>query len=338
MDDSLLRGTYGTALGNQMLGYALSRGFRESDVLRIMQTDRRTLTDPDARLSFGPALRFWEHVVRTLGDPAVPIQFAEMISPGDLGVVGFAAITSTSVREGIHRAVRYYALLADTARILLSEEREGLRLQFVRVSAPGLGMRVMNENSIASILHVLRLASGLDFDPVEVAFRHPAPNPVATHRRFFRTVRFEADWEGLIVPTSVLDRPPAGTKEPMGAFFERYATSQLRGLRASQSFTDRVRSSILELLSEGEPRMASVAQRLGTTERTLRRRLEEEQVSFSELIDEVRRTAARTHLMDPRVSVSDLAFLLGFSEVSAFSRAFKRWYGTSPRAFRQHPS
>nr|WP_284668742.1 helix-turn-helix transcriptional regulator [Myxococcus sp. SDU36] len=83
--------------------------------------------------------------------------------------------------------------------------------------------------------------------------------------------------------------------------------------------------------------MAAVAQRLGTTERTLRRRLDEEQVSFSELMDDVRKTAARDHLQDTRASVSDLAFLLGFSEVSAFSRAFTRWYGTSPRAFRQRP-
>ncbi|WP_164019750.1 AraC family transcriptional regulator [Pyxidicoccus trucidator] len=337
MDDSLLRGTYGTALGHQMLGFALSRGFGESDILRLMQTNRRTLADPDARLSFGPALQYWEHVVRTLADPSVPIQFAEMISPGDLGVVGFAAITSTSVREGIHRAMRYYALLADTARIQLSEDRDGLRLEFVRAREPGLGMRVMNENSIASILHVIRLASGLDFDPVEVAFHHPAPRPAAAHRRFFRVVRFGADWDGLVVPTGVLDRAPAGTKTPMGSFFERYATAQLRTLRASQTFTDRVRTSILELLSEGEPRMAAVARRLGTTERTLRRRLDEERISFRELIDDVRRTAARQHLMDPRASVSDLAFLLGFSEVSAFSRAFKRWYGKSPRAFRQRP-
>ncbi|MFP2957807.1 AraC family transcriptional regulator ligand-binding domain-containing protein [Myxococcus sp. 1LA] len=337
MNDSLLHGTYGTALGHQMLGFARSRGFGEGDVLRIMQTDRRTLSDPDARLSFGPALQFWEHVVRTLGDSSVPIQFAEMISPDNLGVVGFAAITSTSVREGIHRAVRYYALLADTARIQLTEVEEGLRLEFIRASAPGLGMRVMNENSIASILHVIRLASGIDFAPVEVAFRHAAPTPAAAHRRFFRMVRFGADWEGLIVPTDVLGRAPVGTKTPMGSFFERYATTQLRTLRASQTFTDRVRASILELLSEGAPRMAAVAQRLGTTERTLRRRLDEEQVSFSELIDDVRKTAARNHLMDPRTSVSDLAFLLGFSEVSAFSRAFKRWYGTSPRTFRQRP-
>jgi AraC-like DNA-binding protein len=338
MNDSLLHGTYGTALGNQMLGFARSKGFAEGDILRWMETDRRTLMDPDARLSFGPAVRFWEHVVRTLGDVSVPIQFAEMISPGDLGVVGFAAITSATVREGIHRSMRYYALLADTARIQVSDVEEGLKLEFIRVSAPGLGLRVMNENSIASILHIIRLASGMDFDPVEVAFRHPAPEVLATHRRFFRVVRFGAEWEGLVVPASVLDRTPVGTKLPMGSFFDRYATQQLRTLRAGQTFADRVRTSVLEMLASGEPRMAEVARRLGTTERTLRRRLDGEGIAYKELLDGVRKTAAQQHLLNPRTSVSDLAFLLGFSEVSAFSRAFKRWFGTSPRSFRQRPS
>ncbi|MCY1045283.1 AraC family transcriptional regulator ligand-binding domain-containing protein [Corallococcus sp. bb12-1] len=203
MNEALLRGTYGTALGNQMLGFALARGFGERDVLRLMQTDRVTLADPDARLSFGPALQFWEHVVRTLADASVPIQFAEMISPGELGLVGFAAITSASVREGIHQAVRYYALLADTARIQVSEVHEGLRLEFIRASEPGLGMRVMKENSIASILQVIRLASGIDFDPVEVAFRHPAPHPLVAHRPWLTGVtKNYGVSQQLVVPAS----------------------------------------------------------------------------------------------------------------------------------------
>jgi AraC-like DNA-binding protein len=334
-DAAFVRGTYSTALGKAMLAFAVARGLPEATVLEMLQTTREALENPDLRLPARPAFDFWDHLLRTLDDPSVPIQVAEMLSPSSLGVVGFAGLTAASVREGLLCAARYYEILADTARLVLSDTRAGMRVEFVREGERTLALRAMNECSVAGLLRVLRLGSAIDFTPVRVSFRHAAPRDTTAHQRFFRTsVCFASSWDGLTIPSTVLDRVPSRADANMRSFFERHAEEQLRRLHSSKTLSDRIQASIMEELAEGEPTMAAVAKRLGTSSRTLRRQLKEERASFRDLVDAVRRRHAHQYLATTDATVTEIAYLLGFSEVSAFSRAFRRWYGKSARAYR----
>lgn len=335
-DAALLHGTCSAALGRAKLAFAVARGFEEDVILRILRTTRAELDDPDGRLPMGPALAFWEHVVRTLDDPGVPIQFAERMSPSDFGVLGFAAMTAPSGRDALHRAARYYELLVDMSRLTLEDTDEGVRIELLRAGERVLAVRLVTEYAVACLLQSMRAVTGVGFAPVRVAFRHPAPRDVDAHRRFFRApIQFEVDWDGMVVPSSVLARVPPATNIQMGSFFERHAQELLRRVQSDRSLPERVRASIAQELANGEPSMAAVAKRLGTSERTLRRLLESESASFRDLVDAVRRDLALEYLRDAKANVTEIAYLLGFSEVSAFSRAFKRWYGDSPRTYRR---
>ncbi|MEM9487763.1 MAG: helix-turn-helix domain-containing protein, partial [Myxococcota bacterium] len=171
-------------------------------------------------------------------------------------------------------------------------------------------------------------------------FRHPAPRSAAAHRAFFGcAVVFEAEHNELVLPTAVVDRIAPVTANPaMAQYFDQRAAEQLRQLKGAQTFSARIQVALLRALASGEPTMGDLARQLGMAARTLRRRLHDEGVTFRELLDDVRRQRAEQLVGDPDYSVGDIAFLLGFSEPSAFSRAFKRWFGVTPRGYRQRGS
>ena len=328
-----LRGTYGSALGKAMLAYATSRGVAEGEALALMGATRAELDEPDARLPFGPAVAFWAHLVRELGDPGVPVAFASAMSASDFGVLGFAAMTAPTVGAGLARAARYYDLLADTARLALSECPGGLRVEVVRPGERDLALRIMTENTVACLLRVVRSVARREVVPLEASFAHAAPADVSAHRAFFGPgLRFGAGWDGLALPAATLAERPPMPDANMETYFERHAAELARRLRAADTLADRVRAAIAHDLTGGEPHVVSVARRLGASERSLRRQLRAEGVTFRALVDDVRRSLAAEYLGRGDANVTEVAYLLGFSEPSAFTRAFKRWHGKPPRA------
>ncbi|MET0385698.1 MAG: AraC family transcriptional regulator ligand-binding domain-containing protein [Polyangiales bacterium] len=337
-DAATLQGTYSSALGKGMLAFAVAHGFTADAILERMQVAREQLEDPDARLPVGPALGFWEHVVRSLDEPAVPIRFARALSASDFGVLGFAAMTAPNAAAGLARVARYYAVLADTARLQLIEDAAVVRVELVRPGERSLGLRIMNENTIACLLQAVRSVTRTQVTPLQVAFRHAAPARLAAHADFFGcSLDFDAPWEGLVLPAGALAVAPAWRDAQMDNFFVRHASELYRRLQGDGTTTDRVRAAIEQLLSDGEPAPATVAKRMGVSERTLRRQLQHEGVTLRALVDDTRRELAVRLLVQATVNITEIAYLLGFSEPSAFTRAFKRWHGCSPREYRAAP-
>lgn len=131
------------------------------------------------------------------------------------------------------------------------------------------------------------------------------------------------------------DTPLAGANHRLRATLEAHAVELYREWSAAQGFGERVRAVVAQCLQDGEPRIADVAQRLAMTARTLQRRLQDESLGFAALVDEARLKLARRYLADESLSISEVSFALGYSEPSAFARAFKRWAGCAPAEFRE---
>lgn len=129
--------------------------------------------------------------------------------------------------------------------------------------------------------------------------------------------------------------PLTGGDSRLRATLEAHATELYREWSAARGFGERVRAVVAQSLRDGEPRIGDVAQRLGMTARTLQRRLQDEQLGFTTLVDEARLRLARRYLADESLSISEVSFALGYSEPSAFTRAFKRWAGCAPAEFRE---
>ena len=296
--------------------------------------DTTMLGDPDARVPWGAVLSLIAHAVDVTSDPNLGLHIAEHAEPGSLDVHFYALLSSQTLGEGYQCLCRYQRLVHETTRIELNVDGEQATLRHVM---PG-GMTAPRQSAeflLAIWVRGGRLATGTHWAPAEVRFGHPEPPDTRDHRRFFAApVRFATGENALVLPTALLDTPCDRADPALLAVLDRYAEDRLERTPETTSFADRARAALLDELRAGEPSAARLAARLKTSVRTLNRTLATESLSYRKLLDHVRHEQACRHLTDGRVAIAETAFLLGFSELSAFYRAFKRWTGQTPAEFR----
>lgn len=271
-------------------------------------------------------------------DPELPFRYAEAIRPDDLGALGLALKTAPTVADALGRLIRYVLVLSDTLEYELLDEPSGRVFALTGRPHHRRGAALANECALGAVTSALRSIVGARLVPAEVTFRHAAPADDAPHRAYFGCpVSFGAPLDGIHLDPAMLGRPTLLADEGLSA----YLLAQLDDLRArasERSLVADVRSAIIDALPEGQPSKSQVARRLGMSERTLHRRLADEGASFQDLVTGVRQEAAESLLGSGRHSVVEVAFLTGFSDQTAFTRAFKRWTGHTPAAFRERPA
>lgn len=312
-------------------------------IFRLAGITPEDLARREKRIPVETVDRLWEHVVEASGDRGIVVRTATNARLEHLHVMGFSIMTSPDGREAIRRLIRYFALLTNAEQWRLEEEGDIGRLWFERSSGdPGrshprsLGYALSMESVLSACLHLVRQTSGDDgIVPITAYFDHQAPDDLTAHRAFFRCpLKFEAGKNGFVFPKTFLELVPRNANAALSAFFEDHAESLLSKLYSEQeTVSQRIRGAIARSLASGSPSMAAVAREHGTSERSLRRALAAEETSFRKVVDEVRLERAEELLARGDVSMTDVAFLLGFSDLSAFSRAFKRARGVAPKAY-----
>ncbi|WP_437730401.1 AraC family transcriptional regulator [Sorangium sp. So ce1335] len=339
MPPSPPRATVSTAIAGRVISYAASRGLPRGDLLALAGMSAGSMADMDGRIAVTSLDAVWAHVVRALDDPGAPIHFAAQTRLEDMHVAGFVVMTCTSAREALDRVDRYMVLLTDTPRWELDEttDRGAPFVALHRWPRFTLGARIATECHLAVHLRCFRQCAGVEFSPLRVTFRHAAPRDLAAHRDFFRCpLEFEAPRDGFAFPASLLEIVPRDANPALSEFFFRHAEDLRRRRAAEPSRTsDQAREVVARLLASGEPSASVVARRLGTSERSLRRHLEEEGTTLRQIVGEVRHQTAEELLREGDASLTEIAFLLGFSDVATFARAFKRWSGRTPGRFRE---
>jgi AraC-like DNA-binding protein len=168
-----------------------------------------------------------------------------------------------------------------------------------------------------------------------VCFAHEAPPAITEHERVFAALlRFSSGRTAMHIPNRLLDTVNPRADPSLGVVLDKYAQGVLGKLPRRTTLSQRLSSWLLGTLSDGEPGASAAARALGLSVRSLHRGLRAEDVTFRELLARLRYGRATTLLADPRYTASEVAFLLGFSELSSFYRAYKRWSGTTPADFR----
>lgn len=297
--------------------------------------DPALVADQDARVPLEKLHALWEAVFEVEPRADGAMLGAERYAPGDYGLVGFVAMNSATLGEAIRHAVRFLGLWTDDPGIALEDDGT-LRIVYRTRFEDRLGLRFATEATHAELLNGARLLTQRHIVPVAVRFAHIGPRDTSAHDAFFGCkVQFRAPDHAMVLRPEDLALPLPKADAQLGEYLRSVANQALekRG-GAEPSPLDRIRGIIAEELQKGVPSLEQVAKCLATSERTLRRRLEEEGTSFRELLDETRARLARSYVADKRIPLSEVAFLLGFSEPSAFHRAFKRWTQTTPNAWR----
>ncbi|WP_394841093.1 AraC family transcriptional regulator [Pendulispora brunnea] len=293
------------------------------------------LDDRDARLSETVCAALFDKAAALLGDDAIGLRAGERIRPGHYGVLGYVVMNCATLGDALAQLQRYQALVIDIGPPEFS--RAGGELTVIwdpRLERP---LRQLAEFNLSAMLAFARWISGRDEAPLRVDFTFQAPAQLEEHRRIFRcALRFEEPVYRIVLPSRWLDapliRPDPEVRAAMLGLAEKQLLSQV-GRKASD--LDAIRDLVAKNLSAGDAALAKIAGDLGLSARTLQRKLHERGQSFSAIVDEVRRELATRHLNDDALDLNDLAFLLGFSEQSAFQRAFKRWTGEAPGSYRK---
>ena len=297
--------------------------------------DATLLNDPDAELAVSAIERFIASTVERTGDANIGLHLAAHAAPVWADVHFYAMVTSPTLGAAYARLVRYHRLIVGSNTIELAIEPARATLR--PITGDGFAAsRQAAEWMVATWVRAGRMITAMQWSPLEVHFAHDPPADAPDHASFFHApIHFGMPQTRLVLARSLLDAPCVRADETLIAILNHYAHDRLDAGAASDDILDRVRSTLADELKGGEPTAASLAGRLKMSPRSLSRALAAAGTPYKTVLDGLRRELALRHLRGDQLSIAEIAFLLGFVDRKAFERAFKRWTGEPPSAFRQ---
>lgn len=318
-------------------GGAARRGLEPRALCARFDVDPAILADPDGRVPAATLVRVWEGVPELVGDPDFGLHLGEESGAAGIALAGHLVLASATLGEGMARVLEHGRLFNDVHAVELRVEADTVSMIVESRSSPFPTPRHANEFAFAWVVTLARLATGdPELDAIEIRFEHPAPRDTREHERVFRCpVRFSSDAAAMVAPRALLERPIASRDPALGELLDAHARTMLSRMPRGPEASARVRAVIAPRLRRGVPSIDDVAEALATSPRTLQRELAEEKTTYKAVVAALRRDLAEQHLADPSVDAADVALMLGFSDASAFHRAFVRWTGRSPGAFRR---
>lgn len=303
-------------------------------LLREAKLDERQLRDPDDRIPLDAIARLWHVAASRVPDPAFGLRLGAETSLREWGLVGYAVAYSSTLGNGLNRFAHYSRVVSDALIVRIDTERDAA---WVRLDVqPALrAFRPAVDARLAALLSACREMVGAPVTPLLVQLSYRQPTDVKEYERFFGApLEFGSLASSFLLRSEDLARRVALADKTLVGYLETLADQKLASIGTERSPRERVRRALWSELSERTPTLEGVARSLGVSARTLQRQLRREGVSFAKLLAELRREMAPSLLRDGQLGVSEVAFLLGYEDPSAFRRAFQRWFGRSPRSFR----
>ncbi len=306
-------------------------GYDPAKLLAQVGVDRATLASPNATVPHAKAMGLWQRAVEQRGDTAIGLHVAQAAAVESFDVHAYAVFASSTLRAGLWRACRYQRLVHEATELRL-EDRDGET--WLRHRLPG-GLAVPRPSAeflLTAYVRLGRIAAGRQWSPRQVRFAHARPSEVEEHERWFGApLEFSGGENAVSIADEILDAACPSANPGLAAVLDRYAGDLLERLPRGSSASARVRAYLGQALSAGPVNVEQVAAHFKMSSRTLRRALRAEGTCYKELLDQLRRERALALLGEGRASIAEVSFLLGFADISAFYRAFRRWTGKTPR-------
>lgn len=316
---------------------ALAVGSERLDAFwRACDLTPEILSDGDARISAAQFCVAWAEGMRLAGDRQLALKIAAATPPGAFGIVEYVCKSAPTLGEALRQWVRYLNLLDDSVEVGVVIEGDRACLRVLRESeAPA---PPSHELCYALVHRYAKELSTKPFRPLAVELSHPEPPDLAPYRAWFDApIVFGAEHTQLVMSATALDASLKSSDPALLTILTRAADELQKKTSDDPLITAQVRRVLHEALRQDDAGVDSVAKKLGLTGRSLQRRLEDEGTTFNKLRETVRRELAERYLADG-LAISEISFLLGFSEPSAFFRAFKRWTGETPQVWRARPA
>lgn len=322
-----------TATVRAVLAAASDKGVSPTDLLAQAGIDDALAHDPDGEVTLPQMKRFWETAYRLSGDPYLAINAGIRAAHGSYKTLDYMFLASKTVEDGITAFVNHFRLINTWLNFEIAEAQDQVHVTLDSQIGPVPHPAV--EITFAVFTERLRQVLGSGWAPARVRFLHKPVGEASFYEGFFRAPVSFGDGSAAISFThdQWTTALPGGDE---GLF--RVLSNHAELLGAARPDPDdpvaRARAEILRVLKNGVPTIEETAQTLGIGTRTFQRRLSDQELTFSQIVDQVREEHARDLVATGALSLSEVAFFLGFADQSAFSRAFKRWTGQTPRAYR----
>jgi AraC-like DNA-binding protein len=330
------RATVGAGYAKALFDFAVLQGVAAADLAACCRIDGARLNDPDGRISFARYIALMRCAKELSGDPALALRFGAATRITDLTIAGLIGAASETLLDAFVQMNRY-------ARLTMDLTGQGDRMRLERAGAqawivvdfpePALYPEVLE----SGFARMASYGTGSGPNPFvkAVHFTYRAPAHAEAYKAVFKVdVVFESARNAILTDAAWMSEPGPMKSKYVFAILCRRGDVLLDELERADTLRARIEALVLKQLHEGPPTIRTVAARLKISRATLFRRLRDEGLTFDRLIDGLRRRVALEYLAAGRVSVKDVAYLTGFSEAAAFSRAFRRWTGQSPKAFK----
>lgn len=321
--------TAGTALNTAtkaLLEVCSRRGIRADGLLAAAQINPALFEKSNVRIPADKKGVVWEAAFKLTGDEHLGLSAARLVPFGGYGVLDYLLFASSTLGDVLERTSRFYQLINSNAELRLQKRKNFVFVELYNsnsVSRRNLGLSA--EFTFAMLLLRFNLASGKEIKPEIVCFSHSAPSDDSLHRKLFRSpIRFGQVVNRLVFNRDLLDAPLPQSDPALTETLEHHAQRLLERLPAEDDIAERVREVLRLRLGGGNVSLEATAKALAMSGRNLQRKLYGQGTSYRELLDKVRYELALDYIAR-QMEVSEITRRLGFTETSAFYRAFKRW-------------
>jgi AraC-like DNA-binding protein len=334
--------TVAASVVSDMLNYLSTRGIPATAALGATGLGPEFARSADNRVRGSAVERLWRFAVEQTGDDVIGLHMSEEYNPGTLDILGYVVLSCRTIGDVLEKLARYASLLNDGMRIELAREGKSAVLRCGFIEGTDNYLLRTPQHAIdatwGGLARELRRLAGTPLQPTSIWFRHAEPRSAAQRAEYQRVLgiapRFRAPEDRFTMPLAHLEVPLPSANLALLHVFEQHADAALQTLARDDSRASQVARVVSQKLKGSVPVLDEVARELAMSRRNLQRTLRESGTSYQTLVDEVRRDLAIRHLANPTTSAGQVGFLLGFSEPSAFHRAFKRWTGKSPSQYR----
>jgi len=323
----------------ETLHYLDRNGIDADPLLAGAQLSRSQLSQDSGGISFASQQRFLELAAVETSDSLLGLHVAAGMDLRDAGILFYLAASSATVAEVLEHLVRYAGTTSEALRFEIARQKDETVLTERPVLASDEPRRQFSEFIALAVIRTLRRLTNRDLVPRRITFAHARHSGLREIHSIVRCpVEFAQTTDSLVLPQSVMELRIASGDSQLLHILEAHADDLLSERRTVAGLRSLVENQLLTTLPSGRVKTAAVAQQLGMSARSFTRHLAQEGTTFGEILDHLRNRLALRYLEDQRISLQQIAWLLGYSEIGAFNHAFKRWTGTSPGRARNLPA
>jgi AraC-like DNA-binding protein len=319
-----------------LLRAAEAEGVNTEELTKRFQLSPKTLTSPEARISIPRFMRLGHAAIEASGNPALGLRMGALSRPVDAGIAGLAGETAHTLGAAMQTLIRYSLLTSRNSRGLPQIVPEQRRLAFYSIRPYNNFNYFVVDSVLGAWTQFLRTASG-HWDVLEsLTIEYPSVGLDEIFEAWFRCpVQFGAPENSVTVRQAIWQQGPVNAQPAMHEELTQRCETELQEIQRGWTTGDRVQRLLTPLFRGETPSLETIASKLGMTPWTLQRQLSAENTGFRELMDDTRKQLAKDYIRETDTSLSEIAWLLGFSNPAALHKAYRRWFGLSPGEHRR---